>query len=132
MRAARRTPPLPFGRMRRLVTLLIAASLLALPSAAVAQSAGDEQYSDPFGQVEQGGGGQGQQNQGQGQSQSQAPAPAEPAQTTVAPTTTADQAVASEDTTSPTLPRTGLNDVLFAVMGATLLLAGVTVRRLAS
>jgi hypothetical protein len=117
--------------MRRLVTLLIAASLLALPSAAVAQSAGDEQYSDPFGQVEQGGGGQGQQNQGQGQSQSQAPAPAEPAQT-VAPTTTADQAVASQDTTSPTLPRTGLDDVLFAVMGATLLLAGATVRRLAS
>jgi LPXTG-motif cell wall-anchored protein len=111
--------------MRRLVTLVIAASLLALPSAALAQSAGDEQYSDPFGQVEQGGGGQGQQGQNQGQSQGEAPAPAEP-------TTTGDQAVASQDTTSPTLPRTGLNDVLFAVMGATLLLAGATVRRLAS
>ena len=30
--------------MRRLVTLLAALSLLALPSAALAQSAGDEQY----------------------------------------------------------------------------------------
>jgi LPXTG-motif cell wall-anchored protein len=119
--------------MKRLVTLLIAASLLAVPSAALAQSAGDEQYSDPFGQVEQGGGGQGQQSQGQGQSQnqSQAPAPAEPAETAAAPTT-ADQAVASQDTSSPTLPRTGLNDVFFLVMGATLLLAGATVRRLAS
>jgi LPXTG-motif cell wall-anchored protein len=118
--------------MRRLVTLVIAASLLALPSAALAQSAGDEQYSDPFGQVEQGGGGQGQQGQNQGQSQGEAPAPAEPAQSAATPTTTGDQAVASQDTTSPTLPRTGLNDVLFAVMGATLLLAGATVRRLAS
>jgi len=113
------------------VTLLIAASLLAVPSAALAQSAGDEQYSDPFGQVEQGGGGQGQQSQGQGQSQAPAPAPAEPAETAAAPTT-ADQAVASQDTSSPTLPRTGLNDVFFLVMGATLLLAGATVRRLAS
>jgi LPXTG-motif cell wall-anchored protein len=112
--------------MRRLVTLLIAASLLAVPSAALAQSAGDEQYSDPFGQSDQGGGNQGQQGQGQGQ------APAEPAQTPAAPTSTADQAVASQETTSPTLPRTGLNDVFFAVMGATLLLAGATVRRLAS
>ena len=39
--------------MRRLVTLLAALFLLALPPAALAQSAGDEQYADPFGEVEE-------------------------------------------------------------------------------
>jgi hypothetical protein len=114
--------------MRRLVTLLIAASLLALPSAALAQSAGDEQYADPFGQVEKPNSGQGQQSQAPAQS---APAPATPAQTAT-PTTGADQSVASQETGAPALPRTGLDTVFFVVMGATLLLAGTTVRRLAS
>ena len=45
--------------MRRLVTLLAALSLLALPAAALAQSAGDEQYADPFGEVEEPSGSQG-------------------------------------------------------------------------
>ena len=39
--------------MRRIVALFLAVSLLALPSAAMAQSAGDEQYADPFGQAEE-------------------------------------------------------------------------------
>ena len=39
--------------MRRVVALLLAVSLLALPTAAMAQSAGDEQYPDPFGQTDQ-------------------------------------------------------------------------------
>jgi hypothetical protein len=110
--------------MRRLVTLLIAASMLAIPSAALAQSAGDEQYADPFGQVEEP---QGQQGQAPDQS---AQAPAAPAQTT--PTTGADQSVASQETAAPTLPRTGLDSVFVVVLGATLLLAGTTIRRLAS
>jgi LPXTG-motif cell wall-anchored protein len=113
--------------MRRLVTLLIAASMLVIPSAALAQSAGDEQYADPFGQVEEPSGDQGQQGQAPDQS---AQAPAAPAQT--APTTGADQSVASQETAAPTLPRTGLDSVFFAVIGATLLLAGTTIRRLAS
>ena len=49
--------------MRRLVTLLIAASMLVLPCAALAQSAGDEQYADPFGQVKEPNGGNDQQGQ---------------------------------------------------------------------
>jgi hypothetical protein len=109
--------------MRRLVTLLVAASMLALPSAALAQSAGDEQYADPFGQVKDGGGGNGQQNQAPAQS---APAPAAPAQTA---TPTADQAVASQDTAAPTLPRTGLPAWYLALYGAVLLLAGTALRR---
>jgi hypothetical protein len=111
--------------MRRLVTLLIAASLLALPCAALAQSAGDEQYADPFGQVKD-------PNSGQGQAPAQsAPAPATPAQT-AAPATGADQSVASQEAGAPALPRTGVDSAFFVVMGATLLLAGTTIRRLAS
>jgi LPXTG-motif cell wall-anchored protein len=114
--------------MRRLVTLLIAASLLALPCSALAQSAGDEQYADPFGQVEKPNNGQGQQSEAPAQA---APAPAAPAQA-AAPTTAADTAAASQETAGATLPRTGVDTVFFVVMGATLLLAGATIRRLAS
>jgi hypothetical protein len=110
--------------MRRLVTLLIAAFVLALPSQALAQSAGDEQYADPFGQVEQPNGGQGQQGQAPDQG---APAPAAPAQTT--PASGADQSVASQETAAPTLPRTGLPALLLAGTGALLLGAGTTLRR---
>ena len=39
--------------MRRTVALLLAVALLALPAVATAQNAGDEQYSDPFGQTDQ-------------------------------------------------------------------------------
>jgi hypothetical protein len=113
--------------MRRLVTLLIAVSMLAIPSAVLAQSAGDEQYADPFGQVEEPNGGQDQQGQAPDQG---ARAPAAPAQTS--PTTGADQSVASQETGSPTLPRTGLDAVFMVVLGAALLLAGTTIRRIAS
>jgi hypothetical protein len=111
--------------MRRLVTLLIAAFLLALPPAALAQSAGDEQYADPFGQVKDPNSGQGQQNQAPAQS---APAPAAPAQTAT-PTDTADQAVASQETAAPTLPRTGFPAAVLAATGALMLGAGTTLRR---
>jgi len=109
--------------MRRLVTLLIAASMLVLPCAALAQSAGDEQYADPFGQVKEPNGGNNQQGQAPDQS-------APPAQAT--PTTGAEQSVASQETAAPTLPRTGIDGVFYLVTGATLLLAGTTIRRLAS
>jgi hypothetical protein len=118
--------------MRRLVTLFLAVLTLALPSAALAQSAGDEQYADPFGQVENPNGGQGQQSQQSQPPADTAPAPAQTTAPATPPATAADQAVASQDTAAPTLPRTGLNAVLFAVTGAALLLAGTTVRRLAS
>ena len=110
--------------MRRLVTLSIAASMLALPTHAFAQSAGDEQYADPFGQVEQPSEGNDQQSQAPAQS---APAPAAPAQTT--PSSGVDQSVASQETAAPALPRTGLPAILLAGAGALLLGAGTTLRR---
>ena len=104
--------------MRRTVPLLLAVLALALPSAALAQSAGDEQYADPFGQVEEGG----QDQQAQAPDDNAA-APAQPAQT--AP------AEASQDTAAPTLPRTGpgLPAWYIAINGAVLLLGGTALRR---
>jgi hypothetical protein len=109
--------------MGRVTTVFLAAFLLALPSAALAQSAGDEQYADPFGQVEQPNKGQGQQAQTPAEP---APAPA-PAQAT--PATPAGQSVASQETAAPTLPATGLPAGLLAGTGALLLVAGTTLRR---
>jgi hypothetical protein len=110
--------------MRRLVTMFLAGFMLILPSAALAQSAGDEQYADPFGQVEQPNNGQGQQTQAPAE-----PAPA-PAQTT-APAPATDQAAASQETAAPTLPRTGpgLPSWYLAINGAVMLLAGTALRR---
>ena len=98
--------------------------MLALPCSALAQSAGDEQYADPFGQVEEPNGGQGEQGQAPDQS---AQTPAAPAQT--APATGAEQSVAAQDTAAPTLPRTGMPAWYLAVNGAVLLLAGTALRR---
>ena len=110
--------------MRRTVPLLLALFALALPSAALGQSAGDEQYADPFGQVKDGGG----QGQKADQPTQSAPAPAQSA----APATPADQAAASQEATRPTLPRTGLPALLLAAAGALLLVGGTSLRRLVS
>jgi LPXTG-motif cell wall-anchored protein len=104
--------------MRRIVALLLAVSLLALPAAAMAQGAGDEQYQDPFGQTDQPNGSQGEP----APEPDAAPAPAAPA----AP---AEQAVTSQDTAAPTLPRTGFPAYLLASAGAMLLASGAALRR---
>jgi hypothetical protein len=104
--------------MRRLVTMVLAAFMLVLPSAALAQSAGDEQYADPFGQTDDQSGGDGQQ--------AQAPEPAQ-----------SDDALGQSEpeiapAAAPTLPATGLPAALLAGSGALLLAGGTTLRRLAS
>jgi LPXTG-motif cell wall-anchored protein len=104
--------------MRRLVAVFLAVSMLALPSAAAAQSAGDEQYADPFGQTEQ-------PNESQEQP---APEP-QPAPAPAAPAVPAEQAVASQETAAPTLPATGIPAHLLASMGALLFASGVLLRR---
>ena len=108
--------------MRRLVTLILAASMLALPSAALAQSAGDEQYADPFGPTEEPNNSQGQQ----AQAPEAEPAPA-PAQS--------DEALGQSEpeiapAAGPTLPTTGLPALVLAAGGALLLAGGTTLRRL--
>jgi hypothetical protein len=113
--------------MRRLVTLVAALCLLALPSAALAQNAGDEQYNDPFGEVQDDGGGSNDgTDNGTDNGGTQEPAPAAPAQTDVPAAET------TQDTAAPTLPRTGLPVILVAASGALLLAGGTTLRRRAS
>jgi hypothetical protein len=104
--------------MRRIVALLLAVSLLALPAAATAQGAGDEQYADPFGQTDQPNGSQDEP----APEPDAAPAPATPA----AP---AEQVVTSQEATAPTLPATGLPAFLLASAGAMLLASGAALRR---
>jgi hypothetical protein len=110
--------------MRRLVTVLIAALLLALPSAALAQSAGDEQYADPFEQPQQEpSGGQDEPAPAPEPAPEPAPAPAESSQTA-----TATQAEVAQPTGSQTLPATGLPVALLAGAGGLLLTGGTMLR----
>jgi hypothetical protein len=118
--------------MRRLFTLLLTLSLLALPSAALAQSAGDEQYADPFGQVDQPSGSQGEGDQTPAEP---APEPAPAPAPAPAPSDGSDGVAGATDTQvvqqtdSPTLPATGLPAGLLAGTGALLLTAGTALRR---
>jgi LPXTG-motif cell wall-anchored protein len=107
-------------------SLLIIAALLcalALPSAALAQGAGDEQYQDPFGDE---------------QSQSEptptatpAPAPAQPAPAQPAPAQPAPAPAPAPAQASQAgqLPRTGIGAGWIALAGIVLLAAGIALRR---
>ncbi|HET8822516.1 MAG TPA: hypothetical protein VFM57_13285 [Thermoleophilaceae bacterium] len=106
--------------MRRPVALLLAAFMLLVPSAAMAQSAGDEQYADPFGEVEEPSGSQ----EEPAAPEEPAPAPA-PAETAVP----AEEVLASQETGAHTLPATGLPVGLMAGAGAALVAAGGALRR---
>jgi hypothetical protein len=124
--------------MRTILALTAAALLLALaPASSFGQSAGDEQYVDPFegaGQ-EQGngsrdgggqGGGGGQAGSGSQTAEPVAPAPA-PAPVPVPEATVS--AGASDQ--SERLPVTGGPVVLIAALGAGLLAGGYALRRVA-
>jgi hypothetical protein len=108
--------------MRRALSLLLAALMLAVPSAAFAQSAGDEQYADPFDRPQQPSGSQ------EAPAQTQAPAPA-PAPAQGGDTGAAAETQVAQQTAAPTLPATGLPVGLLAGTGALLLAAGTTLRR---
>jgi LPXTG-motif cell wall-anchored protein len=116
-------PSLPcaaMSRPRTHVAAALAACTLALaaPAAALAQSAGDEQYADPFGKVQKKGGSS--QGSSGGQTQS-APAQTQP-QAQAAQTQT-------QTTSSSELPRTGSPAGLLAATGAALMAGGSLLRR---
>jgi len=117
--------------LRRRLAVLTVAFLLAGPASALAQSAGDDQYDDPFG-----GGGGGQQEE-PAQTPEPTPAPAgEPAPAPV-PAATAEPAAepgapASGETSAAgdgELPRTGAPVELVAAIGALMLGGGLVLRR---
>jgi hypothetical protein len=110
---------------RRIASLIAAVLVLGVPAGALAQTPGDDQYTDPFGG----------DNQEQPSSPSQddpEPTPtAEPESTTAAPAPTATPAPATASQTTDTsdqLPRTGGDPLPLAVAGFWLVLGGVALR----
>ena len=114
-----------WAAMRIRLTCLIVGAMLLLPAAAFGQSAGDEQYEDPFAPApEQSGGGGSGGEEPTGGGAEPAPAPAqesapEPAQP--APATAAQE-------TPQQLPYTGADEGLVALAGVVLLAGGVALR----
>jgi hypothetical protein len=121
--------------VRKLLILVALAMSLALPSSALGQSAGDEQYTDPFGQEDPA---------ARQQEPAPAPAPDQPAEqpatpvepapggngtTSAAPGAEAAPTADAAQDGSATLPRTGLPVLLVATVGYALLLAGIAIRR---
>jgi LPXTG-motif cell wall-anchored protein len=101
--------------------LVVAGMLLALlPSAAAAQSAGDEQYSDPFGGTDQ--------SQAQATPAPAAPTAPAPAAQPAQPATPAPAAPTQPAPAGAQLPRTGADAWLPALLGLVLLSAGVALR----
>jgi hypothetical protein len=116
----------------KMLALLLSLALAA-PGAAFAQSAGDDQYVDPFAdQGSQGGGGGNSGSQGGG-SQGGDTSAQPPAETLVAPepAPVAPSASAAPTTsgTAQTLPVTGLPALGLALAGVFLLACGTTLRR---
>jgi hypothetical protein len=103
---------------RRPIAALLVAGLLAAPAGALAQSAGDEQYSDPFGNSDTP-----SQNDG-GSNGSPAPS-SDP--NAAAPAADGTEAAADPASGAATLPHTGFPAGLAAMLGALLLVLGASV-----
>ena len=106
---------------RRRLAALIAALALAAPGTALAQSAGDQQYQDPFA------------GDDQATPTPTATAPPQPATAQVAPTATpapaqAQVPVATTAQAGQQLPRTGNDPITPAVAGFWLVLGGLALR----
>jgi hypothetical protein len=119
------TLPRTVHAFRRIVSLIAAVLVLGVPGGALAQTPGDDQYTDPFG---------GSQEEPSNPPQDEpepTPAP-EPESTTEAPAPAATPApaTASQTTTDPSaqLPRTGGDPLPLAVAGFWLVLGGVALR----
>jgi LPXTG-motif cell wall-anchored protein len=108
----------------KLAGLFVLILALALPTAALAQGAGDEQYTDPFA---------GQQDEEQPAAPEATPAPAPeeaaPAAPGPAAPAPAPAAPSSQPSSAEQLPYTGADAGLVALGGALLVAAGVALRR---
>jgi LPXTG-motif cell wall-anchored protein len=108
-----------------LAALLIAVPVVAVPATALGQSAGDDQYVDPFTNGNNkdngttGSGSQGNNNTSAGQQTSQ----------TTTPTGDTAGATAQDPSASGTLPRTGEDLGGIALMGLILVAGGFALRR---
>ncbi len=113
-------------RRGKQIACLVVAATFALPAAASGQSAGDEQYDDPFAPEEQTGGGGSQPEPAPEPEAPAAPAApsAEPAQ---APAPSPDGG--GDEGGSGQLPYTGADSGLLALAGGTLVVSGLALRR---
>jgi hypothetical protein len=121
---------------RKSVTALVCALALGAPTAAFAQSAGDNQYFDPVGPDSGGstGGGSTPSSGGSTPSTPTAPQPATgTSSSTPAPTSSTAAASAPQEGTAAApgeLPRTGGDPLMFALLGTAMLLTGAGARLL--
>jgi hypothetical protein len=111
----------------RVLALLAALLVLAgAPAVAAAQSAGDDQYVDPFAGQDAGGGGGSSGGQSGSSPSSSAPSSSAPSSSATAPAASPPPATTAPVSTQ--LPYTGTATALRALLGAVLLLAGVALR----
>jgi hypothetical protein len=103
--------------------LALAVTVVAAPATSFAQSAGDDQYVDPFQDDGSGGGNQGNSGSQGGSDNSVAQAPADSGDTA------GSSAGAAEADDGSSLPRTGLMVGGVALMGVILLGGGYLLRR---
>jgi hypothetical protein len=113
-----------------LLMLALAVPVVAAPATAFAQSAGDDQYVDPFQDDQTGNGNQNDSNS-QGDGTNATPTPDQP--TAQAPADTGDTAAANAageaNSSGTTLPRTGMPPGELALVGVILLAGGFALRR---
>jgi LPXTG-motif cell wall-anchored protein len=113
------------SRSRAVVALL--ALVLALPSAALAQGAGDEQYGDPFGdeQAQNGGGGASQDD---GLDPEPPVDPAPPEDPAPEPEPDPGEPDPAPEPDEPALPNTGSDPRILAFVGLLFVMTGIGVR----
>jgi hypothetical protein len=109
------------------LTLTLAASAIAVPATALGQSAGDDQYVDPF-QNQPNNPDDGEGNSGSQGGDQQAAPPAEGGDATTQ-TTSPSTAVVETTPDGATLPRTGLPLAPVALIGLFLLVSGLALQR---
>jgi hypothetical protein len=109
-----------------LVMLALAVPVVAAPATSFAQSAGDDQYVDPFQGGDDGGGNGGGGNQGNSGNQGSDTTPSDQQSVAQAPADSSDTAGTTATGTAETgsLPRTGLPVGPIVAAGVVLLLGG--------
>lgn len=125
----------------RTAALVVALAMLALPATSLAQSAGDDQYSDPLAggggstsghitNTSGGGGGSGSSGSGGGSTSSGTPSTVPTASSSGSGTATPTTGEAASGTPKGQLPRTGFDVIVSFELGLAMLLSGLVAHRM--